>query len=120
MEKEEKEEAAVSESREEEQKKEEAAASESREEEKQKEEEAKEAEENNEQSEQQEQQEETQPAEDPSGDQYVDENGNGLIKGSKSKIYHVPGSQYYDQTTNPERTFKSIEEAEDAGYRAPK
>lgn len=96
--------------------KEEAAASESREEEKQKEEEAKEAEENNEQSEQ----EETQPAEDPSGDQYVDENGNGLIKGSKSKIYHVPGSQYYDQTTNPERTFKSIEEAEDAGYRAPK
>ncbi|MCF1627473.1 hypothetical protein [Tetragenococcus koreensis] len=120
IEKEEKEEAAVSESREEEQKKEEAAASESREEEKQKEEEAKEAEENNEQSEQQEQQEETQPAEDPSGDQYVDENGNGLIKGSKSKIYHVPGSQYYDQTTNPERTFKSIEEAEDAGYRAPK
>ncbi|GEQ50609.1 hypothetical protein TK11N_24610 [Tetragenococcus koreensis] len=73
-----------------------------------------EAEENNEQPEEQPVQEE------PSGEQYVDENGNGLIKGSKSKIYHVPGSQYYDQTTNPERTFKSIEEAEDAGYRAPK
>jgi len=67
-----------------------------------------------------EQQEEQPVQEEPSGDQYVDENGNGLIKGSKSKIYHVPGSQYYERTTNPERTFKSIEEAEDAGYRAPK
>lgn len=122
IEKEEKEEAAASESREEERKKEEAAASESREEEQKKEEAAasesrkeeqkKEAEENNEQNEQ--------PEEAPSGNQYVDENGNGLIKGTKNKIYHVPGSQYYGQTTNPERMFKSIEEAESAGYRAPK
>ncbi|MEL5939852.1 hypothetical protein WN865_09990 [Tetragenococcus halophilus] len=47
-------------------------------------------------------------------------NGNGLIKGSKSKIYHVPGLQYYDQTTNPERTFRLIEEAENAEYYVPK
>jgi len=49
---------------------------------------------------------------------YVDANGLGLIKGSKNKIYHVPGSTYYDRTTNPEALFKSIEEAEAAGYRA--
>lgn len=73
-----------------------------------------------EEAEQNNQQEEAQPApQEPSGDQYVDENGNGLIKGSKSKIYHVPGSEYYDRTTNPERMFKSVEEAENAGYRAP-
>lgn len=52
--------------------------------------------------------------------QYVDENGNGLIKGSNSGIYHVPGSTYYKRTTNPATWFKSIEEAEAAGYRAPK
>lgn len=51
---------------------------------------------------------------------YVDENGNGLIKGSSSGIYHVPGSSYYDRTTNPVEMFKSVEEAEAAGYRAPK
>lgn len=50
---------------------------------------------------------------------YVDANGLGLIKGSKNKIYHVPGSTYYDRTTNPEALFTSIEEAEAAGYRAP-
>lgn len=46
--------------------------------------------------------------------------GNGLIKGSANKIYHVPGSAYYDQTTNPVEWFKTIQEAEAAGYRAPK
>lgn len=50
---------------------------------------------------------------------YVDANGLGLIKGSKNKIYHVPGSTYYDRTTNPEALFTSIEETEAAGYRAP-
>jgi len=55
-----------------------------------------------------------------SGDQYVDSNGNGLIKGSKSKIYHVPGSTSYDKTTSVVQWFKTIEEAEAAGYRAPK
>ena len=55
-----------------------------------------------------------------SGDQYVDSNGNGLIKGSKSKIYHVPGSTSYEKTTNVVQWFKTIEEAEAAGYRAPK
>lgn len=52
--------------------------------------------------------------------QYVDSNGNGLIKGSQSKIYHVPGSKYYDSTTNVVKWFKTIEEAEAAGYRPPK
>ena len=51
---------------------------------------------------------------------WVDENGNGLIKGSSSGIYHTPESSYYDRTTNPKQMFKSVQEAEDAGYRAPK
>ncbi|MCD5002953.1 DNA/RNA non-specific endonuclease [Enterococcus saccharolyticus] len=51
---------------------------------------------------------------------YSDANGNGLIKGSSSGIYHVPGSTYYDRTTNPVAWFSSIEEAEAAGYRPPK
>lgn len=51
---------------------------------------------------------------------YVNTNGQGLIKGSKSHIYHVPGSKYYDKTTNVVQWFKTIEEAEAAGYRAPK
>ncbi|GAA0355497.1 hypothetical protein GCM10008932_05640 [Alkalibacterium iburiense] len=55
-----------------------------------------------------------------SSNPYVDENGNGLIKGSSGGIYHVPGGSYYDRTTNPVEMFKSIEEAESAGYRAPK
>ena len=55
-----------------------------------------------------------------SGNQYVDSNGNGLIKGSKTKIYHIPGGKYYDKTTNVVQWFKTIEEAEAAGYRAPK
>ena len=52
--------------------------------------------------------------------QYIDSNGQGTIKGSNSGIYHVPGSSYYDKTTNPKEMFKSISEAEAAGYRAPK
>lgn len=52
--------------------------------------------------------------------EYVDANGNGLIKGSSSGIYHVPDSRYYDRTTNPVEMFKTIQEAEQAGYRAPK
>lgn len=55
-----------------------------------------------------------------SAGEYVDENGNGLIKGSSSGIYHVPGSTYYDRTKNPVAWFKTVEEAENAGYRAPK
>lgn len=53
------------------------------------------------------------------GTQYVDANGNGLIKGSKSHIYHVPGSTYYNKTTNVTQWFKTVEEAEAAGYRSP-
>lgn len=52
--------------------------------------------------------------------EYVDANGQGLIKGSKNGIYHVPGSQYYNRTTKPVAMFKTIVEAEAAGYRAPK
>lgn len=50
---------------------------------------------------------------------YVDAQGNGLIKGSSNWIHHVPGTRYYDQTTSPQRMFKTIREAESAGYRAP-
>lgn len=53
------------------------------------------------------------------GTQYVDANGSGLIKGSNSHIYHVPGSTYYNKTTNVVQWFKTVEEAEAAGYRAP-
>ncbi|EHI97670.1 cell wall binding repeat-containing protein [Clostridium sp. DL-VIII] len=53
------------------------------------------------------------------GTQYVDENGNGLIKGSVNHIYHVPGSTYYSRTKNVARWFKTVEEAQAAGYRAP-
>ncbi|REB08556.1 hypothetical protein DVB69_05310 [Sporosarcina sp. BI001-red] len=42
------------------------------------------------------------------------------IKGSNSGIYHVPGSTYYSRTKNVARWFCSTEEAEKAGYRAPK
>ncbi|CAN2255343.1 LMBR1 domain-containing protein [Bacillus vallismortis] len=42
------------------------------------------------------------------------------IKGSKSGIYHTPGSTYYDRTTDPAEMFCSVEEAEAAGYRPPK
>lgn len=51
--------------------------------------------------------------------EYVDANGQGLIKGSKNGIYHIPGSQYYDKTTKPVAWFKTIKEAENAGSRGP-
>lgn len=56
----------------------------------------------------------------PTDVQYVDSNGKGLIKGSKSGVYHLPGSPYYDKTTNPRAWFKTIEEAKKAGYRPAK
>lgn len=52
--------------------------------------------------------------------EYVDENGKGLIKGSNSGVYHLPGSKYYDKTTNPKAWFKTVEEAKKAGYRPAK
>ena len=55
---------------------------------------------------------------DNSVDLYEEEQG--AIKGSNSGIYHVPGSTYYDRTTNVVEWFHTIEEAEAAGYRAPK
>ncbi|MFT3655597.1 putative membrane protein YttA [Bacillus sp. B01(2024)] len=42
------------------------------------------------------------------------------IKGSRNGIYHTPGSTYYDRTTDPVEMFCSVEEAEAAGFRAPK
>ncbi|MDM5338508.1 hypothetical protein QUF84_14945 [Fictibacillus enclensis] len=42
------------------------------------------------------------------------------IKGSENGIYHVPGSTYYNRTTHVVQWFCSVEEAEEAGYRAPK
>ena len=51
---------------------------------------------------------------------YVDEGGNGLIKGninrSGEKIYHMPNSTSYDRTI-PELIFKSESEALEAGFR---
>lgn len=41
------------------------------------------------------------------------------IKGSKSGIYHVPGSTYYNRTKNVVQWFCSTSEAVNAGYRAP-
>lgn len=62
----------------------------------------------------------TPPSSSSSPNMYVDQNGNGTIKGSNSGIYHVPGSTYYDRTTNVAQWFKTVEEAQAAGYRAPK
>lgn len=56
----------------------------------------------------------------PAEKEYVDSNGKGLIKGSKSGIYHIPGSKHYDQTTNPRAWFKTIDDAKKAGYRPAK
>lgn len=59
--------------------------------------------------------------------EHIDGNGNGLIKGNTNKktgekIYHIPGSTYYDRTKieDTEMWFKTEEEAKAAGYRAPK
>ena len=51
---------------------------------------------------------------------YVDNKGNGTIKGSSNKIYHLPGSQYYNKTTNPKAWFKTEVQAIKAGYRPTK
>lgn len=51
--------------------------------------------------------------------EYVDANGNGLIKGSVDHIYHVPGSTYYNRTKNVVQWFKTVSDAVKAGYRAP-
>jgi hypothetical protein len=53
------------------------------------------------------------------GKQYVDSNGNGLIEGSENHIYHIPGSTYYSRTKKVVQWFKTVEEAQAAGYRAP-
>lgn len=49
---------------------------------------------------------------------------NGKIIGDKdSKIYHVPGSTYYERELKKlsnNEYFDTVEEAEKAGYRAPK
>ena len=65
-------------------------------------------------------QETSAPVSSGNSEEYVDENGNGLIKGSNSGIYHVPGSTHYNRTTSPKEMFKTEQEAKDAGYRAPK
>jgi hypothetical protein len=41
------------------------------------------------------------------------------VKGNQSGIYHDVGSPYYD-VTHPEECFATAEDAESAGYRAPK
>ncbi|MGX7014521.1 DNA/RNA non-specific endonuclease [Vagococcus silagei] len=51
---------------------------------------------------------------------FLDEHGNGLIKGSNNKIYHLPDTEFYDKVTNPKEMFKTVSDAEQAGYRAPK
>ncbi|KMT61254.1 sunset domain-containing protein [Paenilisteria newyorkensis] len=52
-----------------------------------------------------------------SGNQYVDSNGQGTIKGSVNGIYHLPGGTYYNRTKNVVAWFKTTAEAEAAGYR---
>lgn len=44
-------------------------------------------------------------------------NGICLIKGTKSRIYHVKGGAFYDRVTNPVVCFKTEDEARAAGYR---
>ncbi|MFT8324353.1 hypothetical protein [Oenococcus sicerae] len=58
-------------------------------------------------------------ANNPGEQRYVDANGNGLIKGSVDHIYHIPGSTYYARTKHVVQWFKTTDEAERAGYRAP-
>ncbi|MFT8917074.1 MAG: hypothetical protein ABF899_04360 [Oenococcus sp.] len=60
------------------------------------------------------------PAANNTGEQqYVDANGNGLIKGSVDHIYHIPGSTYYSRTHHVVEWFKTVSDAVRAGYRAP-
>lgn len=53
-------------------------------------------------------------------DESTQTTGDCDIKGSVNGIYHVPGSTYYSRTKNVAQWFCSTEEAENAGYRAPK
>ncbi len=39
------------------------------------------------------------------------------IKGTSSRIYHLPGGAFYDRVTNPAACFNSEAEAGTAGYR---
>lgn len=69
-----------------------------------------------------------QPKGDNPRESWQDEKGNPLIIGNTNtskgtKIYHVPGSRYYEQSKRDESNneyFKTEEEAVAAGYRAPK
>lgn len=42
---------------------------------------------------------------------------NCVIKGTKSKIYHVKGGAFYERVTKPEKCFATEEEAKSSGYR---
>lgn len=42
---------------------------------------------------------------------------NGKIKGSSSKIYHLPNGAFYDRTTKPVICFETENEARAAGFR---
>jgi hypothetical protein len=41
----------------------------------------------------------------------------GKIKGSSSKIYHLPGGAFYDKTTHPVACFDTEAQARAAGFR---
>ncbi|WP_270321092.1 hypothetical protein [Weissella confusa] len=43
--------------------------------------------------------------------------GQGLIKGSRNGIYHVPGGRWYDKTTDVVQWFETEQDARNAGYR---
>ncbi|PRR77681.1 putative membrane protein YttA [Clostridium liquoris] len=55
----------------------------------------------------------------PQGDGHEGKIKGNINKNTGEKIYHVPGSTYYDRT-KAERWFNTEEEAKKAGYRAPK
>ena len=60
------------------------------------------------------------PNDNASDQLYMDDKGNGIIKGNINKngekIYHMPGGAYYDSTI-PEEWFKTEREAQAAGFR---
>lgn len=41
----------------------------------------------------------------------------GKVKGSASKVYHLPGGSFYNRVTNPERCFQTEAEAIESGFR---
>lgn len=41
----------------------------------------------------------------------------GKIKGSSSRIYHLPGDAFYDRTTKPIQCFDTEAQAQSAGFR---